>query len=576
MMSNKEIAENLKMIGVILELQGENPFKTRSYSNAARTIERLEENIADIHREGRLLEVKGIGKNIAKKIEEMLTEGKSIYLENLKQTIPSGLLDLFNIPGMGAKKIKTVYEKLEVSSIGELEYACLENRLIDLPGFGEKTQAKILEGIQFLKQFQQYHLLPTALSLADEIMAYLKSNPQIEKIELAGSLRRRKEIVKDIDILIQVEEGNRKEVGDFIIDYPGIITVTGKGDTKISFRVQRGIQVDIRMIRQEEFPTALQHFTGSKEHNTRLRQIAKSLSLKLNEYGLFERDKKIPVENEAEIYERLGMQFIIPEYREDEGEIELAQQQKLHEPVKREDILGLIHMHSNWSDGSNTVQELAEYIHSAGYQYMGISDHSKSSFYANGLSEERIFKQFAEIDHLNNLFKNSFRIFKGIECDILHDGSLDYPDDVLHQFDFVIASVHQHLRMTEDEATKRIIRAIEHPEVNILGHPTGRLLMSRQGYELDWSKIFDACRINHVAIELNANPHRLDMDWRVGRKALEKDIFISVNPDAHNLKGCHDLDYGVFIARKSLYPKELVINTFSPDRLMAFFNKSRL
>lgn len=575
-MSNKEIAENLKMIGVILELQGENPFKTRSYSNAARTIERLEENIADIHREGRLLEVKGIGKNIAKKIEEMLTEGKSIYLENLKQTIPSGLLDLFNIPGMGAKKIKTVYEKLEVSSIGELEYACLENRLIDLPGFGEKTQAKILEGIQFLKQFQQYHLLPTALSLADEIMAYLKSNPQIEKIELAGSLRRRKEIVKDIDILIQVEEGNRKEVGDFIIDYPGIITVTGKGDTKISFRVQRGIQVDIRMIRQEEFPTALQHFTGSKEHNTRLRQIAKSLSLKLNEYGLFERDKKIPVENEAEIYERLGMQFIIPEYREDEGEIELAQQQKLHEPVKREDILGLIHMHSNWSDGSNTVQELAEYIHSAGYQYMGISDHSKSSFYANGLSEERIFKQFAEIDHLNNLFKNSFRIFKGIECDILHDGSLDYPDDVLHQFDFVIASVHQHLRMTEDEATKRIIRAIEHPEVNILGHPTGRLLMSRQGYELDWSKIFDACRINHVAIELNANPHRLDMDWRVGRKALEKDIFISVNPDAHNLKGCHDLDYGVFIARKSLYPKELVINTFSPDRLMAFFNKSRL
>ncbi len=570
--NKKEIIKILEEIGTLLEIKGENPFKARAYYNAARQLETLQEDLETLIREGRIRELKGIGEALAKKLETLVTTGSLPYYENLKASVPEGLLEMRTIPGMGPKKIKTVYEKLGITNIAELEYACLENRLRDLPGFGQKTQEKILKGIELRKKYKKRFHIPVAQETADMLLDYLKKSAFVKRISIAGSLRRRRETIKDIDILVTCEDKNRQALADFFTRFPEIDTVTGKGQTKVSVVLKNGMACDLRIVSDDAFPFALQYFTGSKDHNTVLRHRAKQMGFTLNEYGLFEQNKTsfISCSTEKDVYKALKLQFIEPELRENYGEIEAADKGLLPALVRESDIQGLFHVHSSYSDGSNSIKEIAERCIELGYHYVGITDHSKSAYYANGLSEERIKRQHEEIDRLNEELK-PFIIFKGIEADILPDGSMDYDDDVLAGFDFVIASVHSSFNLPEDEMTERICKALKHPQVTMLGHPTGRLLLGREPYALNMEKVLQTAAEHHKIIEINANPYRLDMDWRWGIKAAQSGIMTSINPDAHQLEGLSDVRFGVGIARKAWYTKALVLNTFSADEIREFF-----
>ena len=571
-MDKKEIVKILEEIGTLLEIKGENPFKARAYYNAARQLETLQEDLTQLVKEGRIRELKGIGEALAKKIATLVTEGRLPYYEDLKASVPPGLLEMRSIPGMGPKKIKTVYEKLGIRNLAELEYACLENRLRDLPGFGLKTQEKILKGIELRKKYKERFHLPTALETAESLIRHLKKSPLIKRISVAGSLRRKRETIKDIDILVACKEEDRERLADHFTAFEAIDTISGKGKTKVSVVLQNGMACDLRLVGEESFPYALQYFTGSKDHNTVLRHRAKKMGFTLNEYGLFEQNKEkfISCENEEEIYRALGLAFIEPELRENVGEIEAAEKGTLPDLVKESDIQGVFHVHSTYSDGSNSIEEIAERCRDLGYRYLGISDHSKSAYYANGLSEERIKRQHEEIDRLNEKLK-PFVIFKGIEVDILPDGSLDYDDAVLESFDFIIASVHSSFHLPEKEMTERICRALAHPLVTMLGHPTGRLLLGREPYALNMEKVLETAAEHGKIIEINANPYRLDMDWRWGIKASRLGIKTAVNPDAHSLNGLNDMRFGLGIARKAWYQKAAVLNTYSVRELKTFF-----
>ncbi len=570
-MNKKEVIKILEEIGTLLEIKGENPFKARAYYNAARQLETLQEDLETMVKEGRIRELKGIGEALSKKIETLVTTGSLPYYENLKKSVPEGLLEMRSIPGMGPKKIKTVYETLGISNIAELEYACLENRLRDLPGFGLKTQEKILKGIELRKKYKERFHLPVALETADLLTAFLKKSPLVKKISVAGSLRRRRETIKDVDILVACSSDNRKAIADYFTSYSEIDTITGKGQTKVSVVLKNGMACDLRLVDEEAFPFALQYFTGSKEHNTALRHRSRQMGFTLNEYGLFKQNQKtfIACSSEDEIYKALGLQFIEPELRENYGELEAAEKGTLPKLVEEMDLQGVFHVHSTYSDGSNSIEEIAKRCMDLGYRYLGISDHSKSAYYANGLSEERIKRQHEEIDRLNEKLK-PFVIFKGIEVDILPDGSLDYDDAVLDSFDFVIASVHSSFNLPEKEMTERICRALQHPAVTMLGHPTGRLLLGREPYALDMEQVLETAAKHGKIIEINANPYRLDLDWRWGIKANRMGIKTSINPDAHALEGLEDVRFGVGIARKAWYEKSLVLNTFSVEEIKAF------
>lgn len=575
-MNKKEIIKILEEIGTLLEIKGENPFKARAYYNAARQLEILQEDVETLVKEGRIKELKGIGDALAKKIETLVTTGSLPYYEKLKASIPGGLLELRSIPGMGPKKIKTVYEKLGITSIGELEYACLENRLRDLPGFGLKTQEKILKGIELHKKYKERFHLPIAQETADALIAHLKKLPLIKHISIAGSLRRRRETIKDVDILVACDDPDRSAIADHFVAYEEVDTITNKGQTKVSVILNNGMASDLRLVSEEAFPFALQYFTGSKDHNTALRHRARQMGFILNEYGLFEQNKKslFPCQSEEAIYKALDLQYIEPELRENYGEIEAAEKGTLPDLVRQKDLLGVFHVHSTYSDGSNSIEEIARYCMELGYRYLGITDHSKSAYYANGLSEERIKQQQEEIVRLNELLK-PFVIFKGIEVDILPDGSLDYDDSVLETFDFIIASVHSSFKLDEAEMTDRICKALAHPLVTMLGHPTGRLLLGREPYAVDMERVLETAAKFDKIIEINANPYRLDLDWRWGIKAKQMGIKTSINPDAHSLEGLHDVRFGTGIARKAWFEKEDVLNTYSVERLRTFFERKK-
>ncbi len=561
-MNNKEIASILEETAVLMELKEENPFKIRAYQNGARILSSLSEDIQVLVDEGRLSEIKGIGKGLTQSITELVYDGKMVYYEELKSSFPASLFDLFRIPGLGPKKIKALYKEQNIDSISLLEYACKHNNLVDMDGFGVKTQQKILLGIEQIKKFAKFFHLRRAETQADYIVNELKKVSGIIYMEIAGSLRRKKETVKDIDIIICAEENSRQKIMDVFTSLDRVIDIIGKGETKSSVKLESGINCDLRIVSEEQYPYALMHFTGSKEHNTVLRGHSKKLGLKQNEYGLFKGETNIPCKNEEEIYRNLNMDFIPPEMRENTGEIEAALEGKLPVLIEDSDLKGVIHVHTTYSDGYGTIEETANFVRSQGYFYLGVTDHSRSAFYANGLSEKRVSKQIREIDELNKKFED-FRIFKGIESDILPDGSLDYPDDVLEQFDFVIVSIHSKFGMTEDEATERIITALENPYSTILGHPTGRLLLDREGYPLNMYKVIDAAARLGKIIELNANPYRLDIDWRYLKYAKGKNVLISINPDAHRLEGVHDDKTGIGIARKGWLEAGNVLNTRS-------------
>ena len=564
MIDARTVSAVLSDIATLLELKGDNPFKIRAYENAARIVDGLGDELTSLVEKGQLTEQKGIGSALSEKISELVLIGRLNYYDELRKEFPPTIFDLLQIPGLGPKKVRLLYQKLGIRSLGELEYACNENRLISLDGFGEKSQAKVIEGIRLLKKHQGQFLCSDALEAAQEILALLESLPSIQRISLAGSLRRRKETVKDIDIVSSAT--NPVVVMERFVSLPLVSDIVDHGETKSSIRLSSGLQVDLRVVTDQEFPYALHHFTGSKEHNTALRGIAKSRGMKLNEYGLFKGETLIRCSDEAALFAALGMDEIAPELREGLGEIEAAAVHQLPELITEEDIQGIFHVHTTDSDGRHSLEEMVKAAQALGYRYLGISDHSRSAHYANGLSIDRVRAQHKAIDRLQQRYPD-IRLFKGIESDILADGSLDYPDRVLKEFDFVIASIHSRFSMPEAEMTARMTKAMSHPAVTILGHPTGRLLLSREPYHVNLTTVLEAAKQYGVVVELNANPHRLDLDWRFCKHARDLGVPLSINPDAHSTAGLGDTRYGVGIARKGWMTRADILNTQPPDRI---------
>ncbi len=570
-MNKSEISAVLAEIGTLLELKGENPFKIRAYQSGARVLETLgEEEIARRVQAGTLQEVKGIGEALAQKITELHTTGKLGFYAKLKDSIPPGLVEILQIPGVGPKKIRALNERLGIDSIGKLQQACLDGRIAELEGFGEKSQEKILEGIRNREKYGQRHLWIEAWETAEPILAGLRQLPQVDRAEHAGSLRRRMETVGDLDFLVATKDP--KPVADWFVRWPGVREVTAQGETKTSVRLESGIQADLRLVPPEQFVFALHHFTGSKDHNVQMRQRALAQGLSMSEWGLVPAEgegtakqkaedlgRKTDIRTEEQLFKKLGLHFIPPELREGLGEIDAAEKTALPALLEAADIRGVFHNHTTASDGHNTLEEMVAAAQALGFEYLGIADHSKSSVQASGLNEERLAGQVAAIAKLNAAGKFKTHVFTGTECDILSDGRLDFGDEVLAELDYVVVSVHSVFKQAD--MTKRIIRAIENPHATMLGHLTGRLLLQREGYAVDVDKIVDAAIANQVIIELNASPYRLDMDWRHWRKAADRGLLCSINPDAHGSDQLAYFRVGVGAARKGWLTKENVLNT---------------
>jgi DNA polymerase (family 10) len=560
----------LEEIAILLELSGENPFKSRAYQNAARNLEKLDTDFVVLVRDNKLSEVEGIGGVINKKITELVKTGKLDYYEALKNSIPSGHLEMLKIPGLGPKKIHALYEQLGIKTIGELEYACHENRLIELQGFGRKTQDNILAGIEKLKHYEERRLYAEAAAQARPLLDSLAENKNVIRVSIAGSLRRCSETVKDIDIV--ASSSDAAALADYFAALPAVAAVTGKGSTKVSVTLQTGINSDLRIVSDAEYPHALLHFTGSKEHNTALRGRAKDMGLKINEYGLWRGERNIACRDEAEIFSHLGLQYIPPELRENMGEIAAAEKGNLPVLVEEGDICGLFHVHTNFSDGGDTLESMVQAAKKMDLKYLGISDHSQSAYYAGGLKEEEIVRQHKLIDELNRK-QAPFYIFKGIESDILPDGSLDYADDILAGFDFVIAAVHSNFNMSGAQMTTRISKALQNPYTTMLAHPTGRLLLAREPFAVNIGEIIDVAARYDKIIELNANPHRLDLDWRHCIQARKKGVKISINPDAHHIAGLADISLGIKIARKGWLERSDCINCLNLKEMKAYLSR---
>jgi len=583
-MDKNQLASLLDEVATLLELkEGSNPFEVRAYQNAARSVSALDGDIEQLIREGKLKGVPGLGSTIIKRIEEVIDTGHMALYDELVATTPAIKLEMLRIQGVGPKKVNAIYDQLHVTSIAELEEACKEGKVAKLPGFGKKTQDNILQGIAFLAQHADRFLYPVAEEEAARIEAVLATLPEIVRLQVGGSLRRRRETVGDIDMVASVADSAgdevRRKIMDVFTSQPSVKAITGKGETKSSVVLSSGMNMDLRVVGDSQFPYTLHHFTGSKEHHITLRRRALSMNMTINDYGLF-RGKEpdlqlIPCKDEADIYAALGMAYIEPELREDMGEIEAAVHGTLPVLVQESDLLGVLHVHSTWSDGQNTIRDMAEACIARGLAYLGITDHSKAAAYANGLNEQALRRQHEEIDSLNREYAGRLRILKGTECDILKDGSLDYTDDVLASLDFVVASIHSLFNLSPQEQTQRMLRAIANPYVDIIGHPTGRILLGRAGYSLDMEAVIDAAAEHGVCIEINAHPSRLDLDWRFLHRARDKGIKIPIDPDAHVLAGLDDMRYGIGIARKGWLRPTDVLNTMPTDELLEFFRVRR-
>ncbi|HXP63297.1 MAG TPA: DNA polymerase/3'-5' exonuclease PolX [Dongiaceae bacterium] len=582
-MDKDQVAEVLVSIATLLELNGENPFKARAYLNGARAIEALNEPLGQVVAEGRLGEIKGIGEALQKKIGELVATGKLGYYEELKAATPPGLVAMLEVPGLGPKKVRALYEKLNIRSVEELERACQEGRVGKLAGFGEKTQANIREGIERRRAYASRHLLGDALSAAERLLDTLKRHPDVLRSSTAGSLRRYREVIGDIDLVASSKAPGR--VLDYFTGQPGVLRIIAKGETKASVLLEGGLQCDLRVVSDAEYSAALMYFTGSKEHNIALRQRAIERGLRLNEYGLFRsteetRDPRLlaPCRTEEEIFEQLGLHPIPPELREDTGEMARAEKGPLPRLVEWTELKGSLHNHSTWSDGHQRPEEIARAMSGLGLAYWAITDHSKASFQANGLDASRLREEAAEIRSLNaRLAKegNEFRLLSGVEVDILKDGSLDLPDEVLAELDVVVASIHQSFTQSEAETTRRLIGAARNPYVHMLGHLTGRLLLEREPYKVDQRAVIEACAETGTWIELNSHPSRLDMDWRLWPWAKAKGVKCVINCDAHRLEHAGFLRLGAGIARKGWLEKKDVVNTLPLERLREELGRKR-
>ncbi len=574
--TREQVVEVLERIALLLELQGENPFKVRAYHNGARALEMLEGDLGTLVREDKLKGVPGIGEALREKIGTLVTTGKLPYYEELVAQFPPNLFELFDVPGLGPKKIKALYEKLNVASLADLEKACKEDKVAGLDGFGAKTQEKLLHALATLKQGAGRHLASVAARAAAALLDDLRAHPDAIRLSAGGSTRRRNETVHDIDIIVSTK--NPAAISRAFREHPMVERVLAAGDTKSSVMLENGLQADLRVVSDEEYPFALMYFTGSKEHNIVLRGLAQDRGWTLNEYRLAPVKKgaaKIPgIRDERDIYELFGFDYIEPELRENRGEFEAAARHKLPDLVKLEHLKGTFHNHTRASDGRNSLAEMAAAAQELGLEYLGIADHSKASFQANGLDAARLKKQIAEIKALNKDF-DGFRLFSGTECDILKDGSLDFSDSVLAQLDYVVASVHSSFTLGEAEMTKRLIRAMENPHVTMLGHMTGRLLLKRESYAVNIPAVLDAAAETGTFIELNADPHRLDMDWRWWRLAKEKGVQCVINPDAHATDGLQNLYFGIGAARKGWLTKNEVVNCLPLKKIIPVLEAKR-
>jgi DNA polymerase (family 10) len=572
-MTKEQIADALQQIATLLELKDENPFKIRAYTNAARALETFGGNLPDLQDAEALEKIPGIGKSIAEKIKELAATGSLIFLEELRAEFPAGILELFTLPSLGPKKIKALYDKLKISSIEQLQKACEDGRVAELPGFGETTQQKLCEAIArrtaHAGSFQFGQIAPEAETLRADLAAH----PDALYVDVAGSYRRRKEIVHDLDLLVATKKP--ESITQFFVSHPLVESVIAQGPTKSSVRLRSGVQADLRVVTTAEYPFALAYFTGNKEHNIELRSRALKRGWTLNEYRLAPlppdptakkvragrpSPKKIPkVCDETDLYRAVDLDYIPPELRENCGEFEAAENHRLPKLIDKENLRGTFHCHTLASDGHNSLEEMAVAAQELGLEYLGIADHSKSSVQGHGIDAKRLLEQVAAIRKLNKTF-DGFRLFAGVECDILRDGMLDFPDEVLSQLDYVVVSVHSVFNLSEADMTKRVIHALENPFVTILAHPTGRLLLKRDPYQIDIPAILDAAARTGTWIELNASAKRLDLDWRWWPLAKQKGVKCVINPDAHRTERLQDLWFGIGIARKGWLTKSDVVN----------------
>ena len=573
-MRNLEIAKLFNEIADLLEIKDENIFKIRAYRRAAMNLESLTEEIEAVAARGGLTEIAGIGKDLAAKIEQALETGRIEYLEELRREIPRGVVELMAIPGVGPKTAKLLFDRLQVDSVEKLEALAQEGKLLGLPGIKQKTVENIVKGIQVVKKGRERMLLGRALPLAREIIQTLEKLPQVRKISMAGSLRRMRETVRDFDLLITSTKP-AKVMGTFT-SLPQVAEVLVHGETKATIRHREGIQVDLRVVEPECFGAALQYFTGSKEHNIRVRELASRKGLKVSEYGVFNEatGKRLASATEEAVYKAIGLPYIPPELREDTGEVEAALEGRLPDLIELDDLRGDLHAHTNWSDGHHDLEVLVEAAHRKGYEYVIVSDHSRSSTVAGGLSEEKLLEQIGKIRALNKKYTN-FRILAGSECDILADGRLDFPDRVLAQLDIVLCAVHSRFKQARAEMTARIVKALSNPYVHILAHPTGRLIGERDPYDVDLEAVFAAAKQHGKAVEINAQPSRLDLNDHHARRAKELGVMLSIDTDTHFLDQLQNMTLGVATARRAWISKADVINTMPLGKLLAWAHKSR-
>ena len=569
-MKNLEISAIFREIANILEIKGDNPFRIRAYERAAQNIEGLTEDIEDFVRDDRLMDIPGVGKDLADKIKKYVQTGKIKAYEDLKKKVPGGLLDLLNIPSVGPKTAKLLYEKLKIKNILDLEKAIKKNKLQGIFGIKEKTIENISKGIELLKRGRERMTLAQAMQVADEFISALKKLSEVKRISVAGSLRRQKETVRDIDILMISKKP--KKIMDVFTGLPNVANVLAKGETKSSVRTKDDVQVDCRVEEEKSFGAALLYFTGSKNFNIRLRQLAIKRGLKINEYGVFRKNRFVCGKTEEEIFKILGMSYIEPELREDTGEIELAQEFQLPYLIELKDIKGDLHVHSKWSDGGNTIAEMVEAAKRRGYSYLAITDHSQSLKVAGGLSIADLKKKKQEIGQINRKLKD-FRVLYGTEVDIDSQGRLDYKDEILKEFDIVVAAIHTGFKQSKSQLTRRLIRACLNKYVHIIAHPTGRLWGTRDAYDIDMDEVLKAARDTNTQLEINAFPQRLDLNDLNCRRAKEIGARLVIDTDAHTTEQLQTMKLGVSVARRGWLGKGDVLNTLSVKELLKAIKK---
>src|SRR5437763_10039995 len=583
-MTKSQIAAVLEQIATLLELKDENVFKIRAYANAARSLETFGGNLSDLQDEEALAKIPGIGKAIAAKVKELAGTGKLKYVEELRAEFPKAILELFSISGLGAKKIKALYEQLHISSIEQLREACESGKVAELPGFGETTQTKICAAIEQRAKHSGYFQFGQIAAETESLRTDLAGHPDARQVEVAGSYRRRREIVRDVDLVVATKKP--AAITEFFVKHALVESIIVQGPTKTSVRLRSGIQCDLRVVSSAEYPFALNYFTGGKEHNIEMRSRALARGWTLNEYRLAKlppnpkakrgnSSQKIPkVDDEAGLYRALGLDFVPPELRENCGEFEAAEKHSLPRLIEQDNLRGTFHCHTVASDGHNTLEEMAAAAQELGLEYLGIAEHSKSSIQAHGIDAVKLRSQIAAIRKLNKKL-DGFRVFAGVECDILRDGKLDFEDEILSELDFAVASIHSVFNLPEAEMTKRIIRAMENPFITILAHPTGRLLLKRDTYLVDVPAVLEAAAATGTWFELNAAPKRLDLDWRWWPLAKQKGVKCVINPDAHRTERLQDLWFGVGIARKGWLTTSDVMNCLPLGKIEAELKRKR-